>query len=195
MHLSQKRLTTTPLLTRANFGQCLPPTRPITCLWPVWKRVPVSVWKQCSLNVSVSSISMPELPCSGDSWEPIANSLIARKAKLGMHLIAIREECFSNFSTEVTLTFWTLKLQLEIEIAVWTAWQQYQNFVRIHLNSACILQSHYATKHTTLKTLGKINTLGLPCHVYPPADYAYPTHLMIQLTAGKDLKDHLITLL
>lgn len=48
---------------------------------------------------------MPELPCSGDSWEPIANSLIARKAKLGMHLITVREECFSNFSTEVTLTF------------------------------------------------------------------------------------------
>ena len=48
---------------------------------------------------------MPELPCSGDSWEPIANSLFARKAKLGMHLSAIREECFSNFYTKVTLMF------------------------------------------------------------------------------------------
>ena len=48
---------------------------------------------------------MPELPCSGDSWEPIANSLFAKEAKLGMHLIAIREKCFSNFSTEMTLIF------------------------------------------------------------------------------------------
>lgn len=39
------------------------------------RAVPVSVWKQCSLKVSVSSISMPELPTSGESCEPIANSL------------------------------------------------------------------------------------------------------------------------
>lgn len=36
---------------------------------------PVRVWKQCSLNTSVSSISIPELPTSGDSWEPMANNL------------------------------------------------------------------------------------------------------------------------
>lgn len=47
---------------------------------------------------------MPELPCSGDSWEPIANSLFAKEAKLGMHLTAVTEECFPNFSTEVILS-------------------------------------------------------------------------------------------
>lgn len=38
----------------------------------VW---PVRVWKQWSLKTSVSSISIPELPTSGDSCEPIANNL------------------------------------------------------------------------------------------------------------------------
>lgn len=36
---------------------------------------PVRVWKQWSLKTSVSSISIPELPTSGDSCEPIANNL------------------------------------------------------------------------------------------------------------------------
>lgn len=36
---------------------------------------PVRVWKQWSLKTSVSSISIPELPTSGDSWEPMANNL------------------------------------------------------------------------------------------------------------------------
>ena len=49
----------------------------------------------------------------------------------------------------------------ESEAAVWTAWQQYQNFLKIHFNSACILHSYFPTKHCTLKTLGEINTLGL----------------------------------
>lgn len=37
---------------------------------------PVSVWKQWSLKTSVSSISIPELPTSGDSCDPIANKLV-----------------------------------------------------------------------------------------------------------------------
>lgn len=37
---------------------------------------PVSVWKQWSLKTSVSSISIPELPTSGDNCEPIANNLV-----------------------------------------------------------------------------------------------------------------------
>ena len=55
------------------------------------RHIPVSVWKQCSLKVSVSSISMPELPCSGDSWEPMAKSLYAKEVKLGMHHVTWRE--------------------------------------------------------------------------------------------------------
>ena len=104
VQLSQEKLTTTPLLTKVVFGQSLPPTCPTASLWPIWRRLPVSVWKQCSLNVSVSSISMPELPCSGDSWEPIANSLFAKEVSLGMCPTALREEHFSNFSTEMTLS-------------------------------------------------------------------------------------------
>lgn len=38
--------------------------------------LPVRVWKQWSLKTSVSSISIPELPTSGDSCEPIANNLV-----------------------------------------------------------------------------------------------------------------------
>lgn len=37
--------------------------------------LPVIVWWQCSLNVSVSSISMPDDWGSGDNWHPIANKL------------------------------------------------------------------------------------------------------------------------
>lgn len=36
----------------------------------------MSVWKQWSLKTSVSSISIPELPTSGDNCEPIANKLV-----------------------------------------------------------------------------------------------------------------------
>lgn len=39
---------------------------------------PVRVWKQWSLKTSVSSISIPELPTSGDSCEPIANNLVEK---------------------------------------------------------------------------------------------------------------------
>lgn len=46
---------------------------------------------------------MPELPCSGDSCEPIANSLRAKEAKLGLYPTAIREECSPNFYTEGVL--------------------------------------------------------------------------------------------
>lgn len=60
---------------------------PQPSLWALCKRLPVSVWKQCSLNVSVSSISMPELPCSGDSWEPMAKSLYAREVKLVIYQV------------------------------------------------------------------------------------------------------------
>lgn len=56
---------------------------------------------------------MPELPCSGDSWEPIANSLFAKEAKLGMHPTAAREECFSTFSTEEILSAEEFTLQPE----------------------------------------------------------------------------------
>lgn len=56
---------------------------------------------------------MPELPCSGDSWEPIANSLFAKEVRLGMHPSVLREECFSNFPTEVTLSAEEFTLQPE----------------------------------------------------------------------------------
>lgn len=100
----RKSYLSPPMLTKAVFGLSLPPTCPNASLWPIWKYKPVSVWKQCSLNVSVSNISMPELPCSGDSWEPIANSLFTKEAKLGMHPTALKEECLLNFSTEVMLS-------------------------------------------------------------------------------------------
>ena len=80
----------TPYTVYQSFGQSFPPACPTVFLWTIWRHIPVSVWKQCSLNVSVSSTSMPELPCSGDSWEPIANSLFTKKAKLGMYSIAVR---------------------------------------------------------------------------------------------------------
>lgn len=46
---------------------------------------------------------MPELPCSGDSWEPIANNLFAKGAKLGMHPTVLTEEYLLT-STEVMLS-------------------------------------------------------------------------------------------
>jgi hypothetical protein len=73
--LSQDNLAPLPsFLIKAVFGPACP-------IYPfgLSGNIPVSVWKQCSLNVSVSSISMPELPCSGDSWEPMAKSLHAKE--------------------------------------------------------------------------------------------------------------------
>lgn len=47
---------------------------------------------------------MPELPCSGDSWEPMANSLEAEEAQPGMYPEAVGRECFSNLFTDMTLS-------------------------------------------------------------------------------------------
>lgn len=85
VQLSLENLTPSlSLFTKAFSSQFL---GPIYSIYPydLCRHIPVSVWKQCSLNVSVSSISMPELPCSGDSWEPMAKSLYTREVKLGMY--------------------------------------------------------------------------------------------------------------
>lgn len=48
---------------------------------------PVRVWKQCSLKTSVSSISIPELPTSGDNCEPMANNLGGKQQQRADQLV------------------------------------------------------------------------------------------------------------